>query len=143
MAKTKSIYLTFSLLMAFLLAVGASYTRALAEEFEGWDASPQPANPSVSMPTLDGQNTGFALETPAEAGAQPITSPYVMPLPRPVAPFPIQLNRYVRRYLSDFANSPYHLQDTFDQSHPYMADMVKVQFRYGAALRATYRQLCG
>jgi membrane-bound lytic murein transglycosylase D len=131
MAKTKSIYLTFSLLMAFLLAVGASYTRALAEEFEGWDASPQPANPSVSMPTLDGQNSGFALETPAEAGAQPITSPYVMPLPRPVAPFPIQLNRYVRRYLSDFANSPYHLQDTFDQSHPYMADMVKVLRSYG------------
>jgi membrane-bound lytic murein transglycosylase D len=83
------------------------------------------------MPTLDGQNTGFALETPAEAGAQPITSPYVMPLPRPVAPFPIQLNRYVRRYLSDFANSPYHLQDTFDQSHPYMADMVKVLRSYG------------
>jgi membrane-bound lytic murein transglycosylase D len=126
--KTKSIYLTFSLLMAVLLAVGGTSERALAEEFEGWDG---PAVTDAQPANLGGQSSGFELESPAEAGAQPIDSQFVMPLPRPVAPFPIQLNRYVRRYISDIVSSPYHLQDTFDQSHPYMADMVKVLRSYG------------
>ncbi len=77
MLKTKSIYVLFSLLMAVLLAVGGISSRAFAEDFEGWDASAatdaQPAN-------VDGQNSGFTLETPVEAGAQPIPSQYVMPL---------------------------------------------------------------
>ena len=128
MVKTKSIYLTFSLLMAVLLAVGGTSERALAEEFEGWDG---PAVTDAQPANLGGQSSGFELESPAEAGAQPIDSQFVMPLPRPVAPFPIQLNRYVRRYISDIVSSPYHLQDTFDQSHPYMADMVKVLRSYG------------
>jgi membrane-bound lytic murein transglycosylase D len=41
------------------------------------------------------------------------------------------LNRSVRRYVSDFMTSPYHLQDTFDRSHPYLQDMVRVLRSYG------------
>jgi membrane-bound lytic murein transglycosylase D len=127
MANTKSIYPMFSLLMAALIVVGVTSERVFAEEFDGWDG---PSVTDAQPATLGGQASGFELETPAEAGAQPI-SPYVMPLPKPVAPFPIQLNRYVRRYLSDILNSSDHLQDTFDQSHPYMADMVRVLRSYG------------
>jgi membrane-bound lytic murein transglycosylase D len=84
-----------------------------------------------SSPSLIGGGGGFELETPAEAGAMPITSPFVLPDPKPVAPFPILLNRSVRRYLSDILSAPYHLQDTFDRSHPYLAEMVRVLRSYG------------
>ena len=128
MFRTKSIYLTLSLLTAAFLVAGAASNQALAEEFDGWDG---PAMADSQPPSLAGQNSGFALETPAEAGAHPIASPYVIPMPQPVAPFPILLNRYVRRYVSDYVNSPDHLQDTFDRSHPYLADMVRVLRSYG------------
>ena len=132
MLRTKTIYPMLSLLVATLLVSGAASNRALASDFEGSDDAPLADSPA---PTLDGQSTGFALETPTEEGAQPLTSalgsPFVLPLPKPVAPFPIRLNRAVRRYLSDFMNSPDHLQDTFDKSHPYLTDMVRVLRSYG------------
>ena len=55
----------------------------------------------------------------------------MLPLPQAVPPFPILLNRAVRRYVSDFMTSPDHLQDTFDRSHPYLPDMVRVLRSYG------------
>lgn len=74
---------------------------------------------------------GFDLETPVEAGAQPVPTQYELPLPEPVPPFPILLNRSVRRYVSDFLKASNQLQDTFDRSHPYMPDMVRVLRSYG------------
>ncbi|MGC2492460.1 lytic transglycosylase domain-containing protein [Candidatus Binatus sp.] len=126
MRKTKSIYrVLFALLVATLVAGWAS-TRAFAEDFDG------PEGPSgATAPSLIGNSTGFELETPAEAGAQPIQTSYVLPLPKPVPPFPILLNRAVRRYVSDFMTSPDQLQDTFDRSHPYLQDMVRVLRSYG------------
>jgi membrane-bound lytic murein transglycosylase D len=114
--------------MAALVVAAAASTRALAEDFGGTDASP---GTDSASPSLIGQSSGFDLETPAEAGARPITSPYVLPLPQPVPPFPILLNQSVRRYLSDILSSPDHLQDTFDRSHPYLPDMVRVLRSYG------------
>jgi membrane-bound lytic murein transglycosylase D len=113
-------------LMAVPLLAGWASTRALAQDFDAPDASQGPAVPSLTV-----QSTGFELETPAEAGARPISASYVLPLPQPVAPFPILLNRAVRHYVSDFMSSPYHLQDTFDRSHPYLPDMVRVLRSYG------------
>ncbi len=113
--------------MAALIVAGWASTRALAEDFDGSDA-----RSAAALPSLDGQSTGFELETPAEAGAKPIpSSSYVLPLPRPVPPFPILLNQAVRRYVSDFMSSPDQLQDTFDRSHPYLPDMVRVLRSYG------------
>jgi len=126
MHTTKTIYRVFVSLLAALIVAGVASTRAIAQDFEGPDASS-----GSSLPTLDGQGRGFELETPAEAGAQPISTSYVLPLPQPVPPFPILLNRSVRRYVSDFMTSPYHLQDTFDRSHPYLQDMVRVLRSYG------------
>lgn len=128
MVRKKTIYLMFSLLTTALLVAGTASNRALADEYYGSDGHALMDSPT---PSLVGQSSGFVLETPAEAGAQPIASPFVLPLPRPVAPFPIRLNQYVRRYLSDFLNSPDHLQDTFDRSHPYLPDMVRVLRSYG------------
>jgi membrane-bound lytic murein transglycosylase D len=113
--------------MAALVVAAAASTRAHAEGFGAPEGSPNIDSP----PSLIGQDSGFDLETPAEAGARPITSPYVLPLPQPVPPFPILLNQSVRRYLSDILSSPDHLQDTFDRSHPYMPDMVRVLRSYG------------
>ena len=126
MSTSKPIYRMFVSLLAALIVVGWASIRAFAEDFE------EPVAPSgVSAPSLSGQSMGFDLETPAEAGAKPISTSYVLPLPQPVPPFPILLNRAVRRYVSDFMNSPYHLQDTFDRSHPYLQDMVRVLRSYG------------
>jgi transglycosylase-like protein with SLT domain len=92
-----------------------------------------PAAAEAPPPSLIGRtaDNGFDLETPAEAGARPVPSQYELPLPEPVPPFPILLNRSVRRYVSDFLNEPNQLQDTFDRSHPYMPDMVRVLRSYG------------
>ena len=126
MRKPKFIYRVFVVLMAALIAAGWASTRAFAEDFDGSDAQSGPPSPSLAAPSA-----GFELETPAEAGAQPVESPYVLPLPQAVPPFPILLNRAVRRYVSDFMTSPDHLQDTFDRSHPYLPDMVRVLRSYG------------
>jgi len=128
MGTTKSIYRVFALLMAVLIAAGWMATRASAEAFGGPDA---PTAADAAAPSLTGHSTGFELETPAEAGAQPIASTYVLPMPQPVPPFPILLNQAVRRYVSDFMTTPDHLQDTFDRSHPYLPDMVRVLRSYG------------
>jgi membrane-bound lytic murein transglycosylase D len=126
MRTTKTIYRVFVSLLAALIVAGWASTRAVAQDFEGPGASS-----GSSLPTLGGRSAGFELETPAEAGAQPVQTSYVLPLPQPVPPFPILLNRSVRRYVSDFMTSPYHLQDTFDRSHPYLQDMVRVLRSYG------------
>jgi peptidoglycan lytic transglycosylase D len=126
MGITKSIYRVFVALMAVLFVAGGASTRALAQDFDAPDASQRLASPS-----LTGLSTGFELETPAEAGARPISVSYVLPLPKPVPPFPIMLNRAVRHYVSDFMSSPDHLQDTFDRNHPYLPDMVRVLRSYG------------
>jgi membrane-bound lytic murein transglycosylase D len=134
MVRTKFIYLKSCLLMAALFVAGAAFNCAFAFDYDGPDDAALTADSPA--PSLAGDSsTGFALESPAEAGAQPITStfgsPFVLPLPRPVAPFPIRLNRAVRRYVSDLLNQPDHLQDTFDRSHPYLTDMVRVLRSYG------------
>jgi membrane-bound lytic murein transglycosylase D len=118
----------FVALMAALVVAGWASTCAIADELDGSQAPAAAYNPP---PSLIGQNAGFDLETPAEAGAKPIGSQYVLPLPQAVAPFPILLNQAVRRYVSDFMNYPDHLQDTFDRSHPYLPDMVRVLRSYG------------
>jgi len=128
MHKSKFIYRVFVVLMAALIVAGWASTRAFAEDFDGRYA---PSGAMVSTPSLTGNSNGFELETPAEAGAQPIPSSYVLSSPEPVPPFPILLNQAVRRYVSDFMSSPDHLQDTFDRSHPYLPDMVKVLRSYG------------
>jgi membrane-bound lytic murein transglycosylase D len=127
MRKSNFIYRVLVVLMAVLILAGWASTRANAEDF----GSAVPAATDSTTPSSPQQITGFELETPAEAGAQPIPSPYVMPLPEAVPPFPIQLNQAVRRYVSDFMSSPDYLQDTFDRSHPYLPDMVKVLRSYG------------
>jgi len=134
MVRTKFIYLKSCLLIAALFVAAPVTNSALAFDYDGPDDAALTSDSQA--PSLVGQtSTGFALETPAEAGAQPITStfgsPFVLPLPRPVAPFPIRLNRAVRRYMSDILNQPDHLQDTFDRSHPYLTDMVRVLRSYG------------
>src|SRR5580692_6507944 len=95
---------------------------------EAPQAAAEAPPPSLIGRTAD---NGFDLETPAEAGARPVPSQYELPLPEPVPPFPILLNRSVRRYVSDFLNEPNQLQDTFDRSHPYMPDMVRELRSYG------------
>jgi membrane-bound lytic murein transglycosylase D len=128
MRKPKFIYRVFVVLMATLIAAGWASTRAIAEDFGGPDG---PSGATGSTPSLIRTTDGFELETPAEAGAQPISSSYVLSSPQAVPPFPIQLNQAVRRYVSDFMSSPDQLQDTFDRSHPYLPDMVKVLRSYG------------
>jgi membrane-bound lytic murein transglycosylase D len=127
MRKPKFIYRVFVVLMAALIAAGLASTRAIAEDFDGPNG---PSGAIASPPSLIGTSDGFELETPAEAGAQPVSS-YVLSPPQAVPPFPIQLNQAVRRYVSDFMSSPDQLQDTFDRSHPYLPDMVKVLRSYG------------
>jgi len=126
MRTAKTIYRVFVSLTAALIVAGWASTHAFAQDF----GLPEPPS-GASLPSLSGHSSGFELETPAEAGAKPIPSTYVLPLPQAVPPFPILLNQAVRRYVSDFMSSPYHLQDTFDRSHPYLQDMVRVLRSYG------------
>src|SRR5580658_9705575 len=92
-----------------------------------------PAAAEAPPPSLIGRtaDNGFDLETPAEAGARPVPSQYELPLPEPDPPFPILLHPSTRRYMSDLLNEHHQLQDTFDRSHPYMPDMVRVLRSYG------------
>jgi membrane-bound lytic murein transglycosylase D len=110
------------------IAVALSQSCALGEEsvaLAGPSLSPSPVT------QVDSDHSGFALETPAEEGARPIASPFILSQPKPIAPFPIQLNQQVRQYMSDILNSPDHLQDSFDRSHPYLPEMVRVLRSYG------------
>jgi membrane-bound lytic murein transglycosylase D len=127
MTTSKIIYRMLAVLIAAFVLAGMAGARAFAQDFD--DIQPPSAMPP--SPSLTAPNSGFDLESPAEAGAQPIHSSYVLPLPQPVPPFPILLNRSVRRYVSDFMSSPDHLQDTFDRNHPYLKDMVRVLRTYG------------
>jgi len=127
MSRTNFIYRALFALTAALVVAGLASNCSLAAEYDGSDSSTFMGSPT---PSLIEESSGFELETPAEAGARPITQ-YVLPVPKPVAPFPILLNQSVRRYLSDILNSPYHLQDTFDRSHPYLPEMVRVLRSYG------------
>src|SRR5277367_1386179 len=158
---TKSIYRVLVVLTAVLILAGWAPTRAfarqptpatpaLAKESDALRApaaveAPAPAVQAPSAveappqaveapaPSLIGSSAdnGFDLETPVEPGAQPVPTQYELPLPEPVPPFPILLNRSVRRYVSDFLKASNQLQDTFDRSHPYMPDMVRVLRSYG------------
>jgi membrane-bound lytic murein transglycosylase D len=128
MIRTKLIYRALLVLTAALLVAGFASNRSLAADDDGTDAS---SFIGSSSPSLIGGDSGFELETPAEVGAKPITSTYVLPEPKPVAPFPILLNKSVRRYLSDILSAPGQLQDTFDRSHPYLTEMVRVLRSYG------------
>jgi membrane-bound lytic murein transglycosylase D len=128
MSRTNFIYRALFVLMAALLVAGLAANRSLAADDDAVDSQPLIGS---TPPSLIGGDGGFELETPAEAGARPITSTYVLPDPKPVAPFPILLNKSVRRYLSDILSSPDHLQDTFDRSHPYLTEMVRVLRSYG------------
>lgn len=128
MRKTKIAYRVLTVLIATLFVAVSANTRAFAQDFEDTDS---PSAPIVVSHSLNAPTSGFELESPAEAGAQPIARSYVLPLPQPVPPFPILLNRSVQRYVSDFMNSPDHLQDTFDRNHPYFNDMVRVLRSYG------------
>src|SRR5271168_3045658 len=104
-----------------------------AEEAPPAAVEAPPLAVEAAPPSLIGASAdnGFDLETPAEAGARPVPTQYELPLPEPVPPFPILLNRSVRRYVSDFLKASNQLQDTFDRSHPYMPDMVRVLRSYG------------
>ena len=126
MGKKYSTYCAlFALATVMTVAIGIA-SSSFADEPDDAEAPTY-----VTRPSLIGQSSGFALETPAEAGAKPIASNFIIPSPKPVAPFPIRLNRFVRRYLSDLMTSPGHLQDTFDRSHPYLGEMIKVLRSYG------------
>lgn len=125
---TNSIYKVLSTLIAAFIFAAVVPNCTHADEY---DASGSSVGEDSSAPSLVFNSHGFALETPAEIGARPIPSPYVLPMPRPVAPFPIRLNQQVRRYMSDLLNAPDHLQDSFDRSQPYMPEMIKVLRSYG------------
>jgi membrane-bound lytic murein transglycosylase D len=128
MSTSKIAYRMLVVLMATFLVVASAGTRAFAQDFDDVDSASAPVIVSHS---LTAPPSGFELESPAEEGAQPVARSYVLPLPRPVPPFPILLNRSVRRYVSDFMSSPDHLQDAFDRTHPYLQDMVRVLRSYG------------
>ena len=126
MLTAKSILKVHTVLAA-ILVVGFTGMPSFADELD----SGAPALLDAPAPSLTRQTSGFELETPAEAGAQPIGHNFVLPVPRPVAPFPIQLSRYVRHYLSDYLSSPGQLQDSFDRSQPYLPEMVGVLRSHG------------
>ena len=113
--------------LAVLLLVGLMGMPSFADELDSSGTSLLDA----PAPSLTRQTSGFELETPAEEGARPISKNFLLPAPRGVAPFPIQLSRYVRHYLSDYLSSPGQLQDSFDRSQPYLPEMVGVLRSHG------------
>src|SRR5271170_6819140 len=109
---TKSIYRVFVVLTAVLILAGWAPTRAfarqptpatpaLAKESDGLraPAAVEAPAPAVQVPSAveapshaligSSADNGFDLETPVEAGAQPVPTQYELPLPEPVTPFPI------------------------------------------------------
>ncbi|MDO8430824.1 MAG: transglycosylase SLT domain-containing protein [Candidatus Binatus sp.] len=109
-----------------MLLVGGPISAFADESF----TSPTRGLLDPPAPSLTRQSSGFELETPAEQGAAPINR-FVLRAPKPVAPFPIQMSRYVKRYLSDYLTAPDALQDSFDRSQPYLPEMVRVLRSYG------------
>src|SRR5882757_3304353 len=84
-----------------LLAAGSMLVAAVAYPAFA-DESFTPSAPGLldpPPPSLTRQSSGFELETPAEPGARPIGRGFILSAPKPVAPFPIQMSRYVKRYL--------------------------------------------
>lgn len=82
---------------------------------------------------VDGSGNQAAAGGGSDTGSpgRPAVGPFVLSSPRPVPPFPIELNQFVLRYLADVEQSPVGLQDSFDRSRPYLGAMVKVLRNYG------------
>jgi peptidoglycan lytic transglycosylase D len=64
--------------------------------------------------------------------------PFVRSEPREVPPFPVVLNREVRRYVDAFLARPAGLRLCFTRSRPYMAQMVRVLESYGLPADLVY-----
>jgi len=94
------------------LAAVAPLAQAAAE-------SQNPSNQSDSV--LADNNTEATLFKPYADGM-----PFVRSQPKSVAPFPVELNNVVKRYVEAYVAQPQGLQQSFRRSRPYMAEMAKV-----------------
>ena len=94
------------------------------------DSAPEPLSLQADSVGFAGANSQHRL-LPPDALVIPQSNPFILSAPKTVPPFPIALNAYVRHYLADFMNAPDSLQDSFDRSRPYLAQMVKVLRSYG------------
>lgn len=117
--------------VAMLLAGLSSVPSAFAIEA---DASATPpavsAAPAQASPELD--HSGWPVSPPSGSAENPsFASPFVHSGPRPVAPFPILLNRAVQNYVTAFLDQPDGLKLAFERSRPFLAEMVRVMKSQG------------
>jgi len=81
--------------------------------------------------TTAGQAYSLAAN-PAERGGEASGKfGFVRSEPQAYAPFPIRLNRFVKRYLLDYLHAPEGLQGSFNRSAPYLSEMVGELRRFG------------
>lgn len=83
---------------------------------------PKAVNPSDSSDiALADNNIASSLFKPNADGMA-----FVRSQPKGVAPFPVELNTVVKRYVDAYAAQPQGLQQSFRRSRPYMAEMAQV-----------------
>src|SRR5277367_3620822 len=85
-------------------------------------SAPKAANPSDSSDiALADNNIAASLFKPSADGMA-----FVRSQPKGVAPFPVELNTVVKRYVDAYAAQPQGLEQSFRRSRPYMAEMAQV-----------------
>jgi membrane-bound lytic murein transglycosylase D len=85
-----------------------------------------------------GTRAAFATEAPpgvpavvqaqgslTEAAAAISKSPYVLPQPKPIPPFPILLNKLVQHYVDQYLDHPHVLEVSFERSRAYLPEMTR------------------
>ncbi|MGO9449899.1 MAG: transglycosylase SLT domain-containing protein [Candidatus Binataceae bacterium] len=118
MLKAKFIPAAFLGLIAIPLSAAILHSLAAADETVP-QTTLRPPEAGVGSP--DSVTSGA---TAPDLNQQP-RSPFVLAQPKPVAPFPIVLNRLVQGYVQDFLDRPETLEASFDRSRPFFLDMTK------------------
>jgi peptidoglycan lytic transglycosylase D len=119
-------FLALACFAALLVTVTPSVLPASSDGGAPQQALAQTSSPVVSQPKASSANSGSTSILAASTPRAPTRWPFVESKPRPVPPFPILLNRAVRRYVDDFLAQPRVLRLAFQRSRPFIAKMVSV-----------------
>ncbi|MGH7813988.1 MAG: transglycosylase SLT domain-containing protein [Candidatus Binataceae bacterium] len=122
----RSCYITIALTVA-ALTVSLGWGNPSLAQSDNWVRTSTINYDRSADDTTAGHAYRLAARTPPiEQGDLSDGSGYIRSEPRAVAPFPIRLNEFVRKYLAKYLHAPAGLQNSFNRSAPYLAQMVDV-----------------
>jgi peptidoglycan lytic transglycosylase D len=88
-------------------------------------ANETPLAPTISAGPGTGDPANFNREPVKLEPSSAVHTPFVVGQPKPVAPFPILLNRLVQGYVDDYLNQPASWESSVQRSRPFFLEMTQ------------------